>query len=84
MARYFFHVRMTDEMLIPDRIGIEFRNLEAAKADAAQAVRETIAEKKVAGEPLNFASLEIADRRGRVLAILRFTGDEPPRRETKQ
>jgi hypothetical protein len=84
VARYFFHVRMIDEMLIPDRIGIEFRNLGAAKADAAQAVRETIAEKKAAGEPLNFATLEIADRHGRVLTIVQFKSDGPTGSERSQ
>jgi len=30
MPRYFFHVRMKQGPVIPDRIGIEFRNLATA------------------------------------------------------
>jgi hypothetical protein len=50
MPHYFFSVRLISGPVIPDRIGVEFRNLAAARADAAEAVRQTIAEKKAAGE----------------------------------
>jgi hypothetical protein len=35
--------------LVRDWVGIEFRNLAAARADAKEAVRQTIEEAKVAG-----------------------------------
>jgi len=34
MPRYFFHVRMKQGTVIPNQIGIEFRDLAAARADA--------------------------------------------------
>jgi hypothetical protein len=61
--------------VIPDRIGIEFPNLAAARADAVEAVRETIAEKKAAGEDLDFGALEIVDSTGRILSVIEFLDD---------
>ena len=72
MPRYFFRVRMKAGPVIPDRIGIEFRNLAAAQADAVEAVRQTIAEKKTTGEDRDFTALEIADRTGRILSAIEF------------
>jgi hypothetical protein len=78
MPRYFFHVRLISGPVIPDRIGIEFHDLTAARADAVEAVRQTIAEKKAAGEQHDFAALEIADRDGRILSAIEFVDDPPP------
>jgi hypothetical protein len=77
MPRYFFHVRLISGPVVPDRIGIEFHDLTAARADAAEAVRQTIAEKKATGEQHDFAALEIADRTGHILSAIEF-GDDPP------
>jgi hypothetical protein len=78
MPRYFFHVRLISGPVIPDRIGIEFHDLTAARADAVEAVRQTIAEKKAAGEHHDFAALEIADRAGHILSAIEFVDDPPP------
>jgi hypothetical protein len=78
MPRYFFHVRLISGPVIPDRIEIEFHDLTAARVDAAEAVRQTIAEKKAAGEHLDLATLEIADHTGRILSAIEFADDPPP------
>jgi hypothetical protein len=78
MPRYFFHVRMKQGPVIPDPTGIEFHDLTAARADAVQAMRQTIAEKKAAGEQHDFAALEIADRTGHILSAIEFVDDPPP------
>ena len=79
MPRYFFHVRLISGPVIPDRIGIEFHDLTAARADAVEAVRQTIAEKKAAGEQHDFAALEIADRSGQILSAIEFVDDPESR-----
>jgi hypothetical protein len=43
-----------------------------------EAVRQTIAEKKAAGEHHDFAALEIADRAGQILSAIEFVDDPPP------
>lgn len=75
MPRYFFHVRLISGPVIPDWIGIEFHDLTAARADAVEAVRQTVAEKKAVGEQHDFAALEIADRTGRILSAIEFLDD---------
>jgi len=85
MTRYYFHVRTKQGALIRDRIGIEFRTLAAAHADAEDAVRQTIAEKAAAGEDVDFAALEITNRAGRTLAVVPFVDSASgPANHTKQ
>ena len=72
MPRYFFHVRMKAGPLIRDTVGIEFRNLDAARADAEEAVRQTIIEKKAAAGSIEMDAIEIGDKHGRILAIIDF------------
>jgi hypothetical protein len=48
MSRYFFHVLMKADSVVRDRAIIQFRDLAAARADAEEAVRQTIIEKKAA------------------------------------
>jgi hypothetical protein len=57
---------------IRDRGGIEFPDVASARADAEEAIRQTIIEKKVAGKPIEMDAIEIADRGGRVLAVVDF------------
>ena len=64
MSRYFFHVRMKAGSILRDRVGIEFHDLAAARTDAEEAVRQTIIEKKAAGQPIEMDSLQITDRAG--------------------
>jgi hypothetical protein len=81
MPRYFFHARMKAGPIVRDGVGIEFRNLAAAKADAQEAVKQTIVEKNAAGEPIEIEALEIADRRGRTLAVVSFLDSDKPTRQ---
>ena len=48
------------------------------RADAEEAVRQTILEKKSAGERLDAVALEIADRARRILAVVDFGSDLTP------
>ena len=86
MPRYFFHVRMKAGSILRDRVGIEFGDLAAARTDAEEAVRQTIIEKKAAGQPIEMDSLQITDRAGRTLAVVDFdanlaTGTSTPTRQ---
>ena len=83
MPRYFLHVRMNAGPVVRERIGIEFRNLAAARADAEEAVRQTIPEKKAAGEPIEMDSIQIGDRAGRTLAVVCFEADVEPSPSTR-
>ncbi|WP_105383517.1 DUF6894 family protein [Neorhizobium alkalisoli] len=67
MARYYFHLR-EGEVLIEDLDGVEVANLEAAKSEAREAMRENIAEHLTAGRQLTFTSIEIRDELGQALA----------------
>ena len=78
MPRYYFHVRMTAGSVLRDRVGIEFRDLATARADAEEAVRQTIIEKKAAGQPIEMDSLQVTDGAGRTLAVIDFDADLAP------
>jgi hypothetical protein len=78
MSRYFFHVRMKAGPVVRDRAGIEFPDLAAARADAEDAVRQTIIEKKAAGQPIEMDSLQITDRAGRTVAVVDFDANLAP------
>jgi len=78
MPRYFFHLRMTAGPVVHDRVGIEFLDLAAARADAEEAVRQTIIERKIAGQHLDVDALVIADRGGRILAVIDFDPNFAP------
>ena len=82
MPRYFFHVRMKAGPVVRDRVGIEFRSLARARADAEEAVRQTIIETKTAGELIEMDSLQIADRSGRTLAVTDFDPEFVPSSST--
>jgi hypothetical protein len=85
MTRYFSHVRTKQGAPIRDRIGIEFRTLAAAQADAENAVQQTIAEKAAAGEDVEFSALEITNRARRTLAVVPFVdAASGPADQTKQ
>jgi hypothetical protein len=57
---------------------MEFRDLGTARADAEEAVRQTIIEKKATSEPIEMDSLQITDRAGRTLAVVDFDDDLAP------
>jgi hypothetical protein len=75
LPRYFFHVRMKGGAVIRDRTGIEFPSLAAARRDAREAVRQTILEKKTAGEPVEMEAIDISGGDAAPLAVIPFEPD---------
>ena len=68
MPRYFFHIRDGEE-LIPDDEGSNLADLPAARKEAAQTVREIIAESVGSREPLEQLTVEIWDEEGPVESV---------------
>jgi hypothetical protein len=71
MPRYYFHIRrgvQTSE----DKEGMECKDVEAARNEAALSARELMADRLKSGLPLDGDSFEIADAAGEVLATVRF------------
>lgn len=69
MARYFFHVRGGDGVS-HDLEGQDLPDLEAACAEAVSSNREMLGERLLHGGALGPRQVEIADRSGKVLAIV--------------
>lgn len=68
---FYFHVR-DGERLTPDPDGAELPGLDAARENAAAAVREAVCSPAAAGRDLSRRRFEIADGSGRVLATVAF------------
>jgi hypothetical protein len=75
LSRYFFHVRMKGGAVIRDRTGIEFPSLLAARRDAGEAVRQTIVEKRAAGEPIEMEAIDISGSDGVPIAVIPFDSE---------
>lgn len=69
MPRYFFHVREGSE-LNRDAEGQDFPDVEAARREAFNSVREILGEKILHGGALNHRSIEIADETGYVVEVV--------------
>ena len=69
MPRYFFHVREGSD-LNRDAEGQDLPDVEAARREAINSVREIISEKLLHGGALNHRSIEIADETGRVVDVI--------------
>jgi hypothetical protein len=69
MPRYFFHVREGSE-LNRDAEGQDFADVEAARREAVNSVREILGEKILHGGALNHRSIEIADETGHVVDVI--------------
>jgi hypothetical protein len=69
MPRYFFHVREGSD-LNRDGEGQEFADVEAARREAINSVREILGEKLLHGGVLNQRSIEIADQTGHVVDVI--------------
>jgi hypothetical protein len=70
MPYYFFHVREGAD-LSHDGEGQELPDLESAQTEAVNAIRELIGERLLHGGEIDGRHIEIADKKGRVLAIVR-------------
>lgn len=69
MPRYFFHIREGGD-LNRDSEGGDFANVEAARREAINSVREILGEKLLHGGSLNQRSIEIADETGCVVEVV--------------
>jgi hypothetical protein len=69
MPRYFFHVREGGD-LNRDGEGQDFADVEAARREAVNSVREMLGEKILHGGALNHRSIEIADETGHVVDVV--------------
>jgi len=69
MPRYFFHVREGSH-LNRDAEGQDLSDVEAARREAINSVREIISEKLLHGGALNHGSIEIADETGHVVDVI--------------
>lgn len=66
-----FHSNMRDsDSLLEDLEGADFPDLDAARADAAAASREVLAERIEAGLPLGGLRFEIRDEAGQLVATV--------------
>ncbi|MFC5483162.1 DUF6894 family protein [Microvirga aerilata] len=79
MSRYYRHIRQGDR-LIQDPEGVELRDLDAARAEAIQGIRDILAEaiKRGTDNPLDDA-IVITDEAGRELMTIPFIEALPPR-----
>jgi hypothetical protein len=69
MPHYFFHVRDGGEFS-QDFEGQELPDLEAAQQEAVCAARELIGERLLHGGTIDGREIQIADEKGRVLAVV--------------
>ncbi|HVW75703.1 MAG TPA: hypothetical protein VHC39_18850 [Rhizomicrobium sp.] len=69
MPRYFFHIREGSD-LNRDVEGQVFPNVEAARGEAINSIREIMGEKLLHGGALNHRSIEIADETGHVVDVI--------------
>jgi hypothetical protein len=67
MRRYFLHLKKIGGYILYDEEGYEFRDLEAARAEALEAARELLASAIKAGWDLDTQAIIIADAEGREL-----------------
>jgi hypothetical protein len=69
MPRYHLHLRFRDR-LVKDEEGAELPDLEAARHEARQTLRDLAAEDISAGRSLRIRSVEICDEDGRDIATV--------------
>ena len=69
MSRYFFHIREGD-LFSRDEEGQDLPNVEAARHEAINTIREIMGEKLLHGGSLNHRTVEIADETGHVVDVV--------------
>jgi len=78
MPRYYRHIRH-DGQVIQDPEGIDLPDLEAARAEAIQGIRDILAEAVKSGaDDMVDDALVLTDEAGRVLTIIPFIEALPP------
>lgn len=71
MARYHLHIHC-DDRVAEDEDGIEFPNLEAAKAEALKGARSILADDLMRGRVDLRGRIDVADDTGSVVETVRF------------
>jgi hypothetical protein len=69
MAKFFFHIRKRGR-LISDPEGLELPDLDAAREEARNGIRQMVAAKVVAGEEADVVGIEICDDQHNDLATV--------------
>jgi hypothetical protein len=67
MRRYFFHLNHFRDYVL-DEEGTDLPDVEAAKSEARQSIRDLVADRLRAKEPLTLWSIRICDEDGQLLA----------------
>jgi hypothetical protein len=79
MARYYRHIRQGDR-LVEDPEGVELPDLDAARAEALQGIRDVLAEAIKRGDDTALDEvIVIADEAGREMMTIPFADALPPR-----
>lgn len=71
MPKYFLHLRERDE-LVRDVEGAKFDDLNAARDEARNAIRDIVAEHIASGQELRLQTVEICDDKGGHVATVRL------------
>ncbi|WP_051679961.1 DUF6894 family protein [Pseudorhizobium marinum] len=77
MPKYFLHLRERDD-LIRDLEGANFVDLNAARDESRQAIRDIVAEHIAAGEELTLQTIEICDEQGNHVATVSVASSISP------
>jgi hypothetical protein len=78
MTLYYFNIREPNELIV-DPEGQELPGIEAAREEALGAVRELMAERILAGIPLDGTTMEITNRTGEIVDRVPFVDAVVPR-----
>ena len=71
MARYYFHIR-DHERLIVDEEGLELESLEDAIAEARRDASSMLTDGRASGEELSYQVMEVTGEDGTLLATVPF------------
>ena len=71
MNRYFFHV-VSDDLSATDLVGVELKNVAAARDHAEAKLKELWAQRVLAGQPPLTGWLEVVDQEERAVLTLQL------------
>ena len=71
MARYFFHLRDGDTLLLDDDEGEELRDLEAVRSYAVESARQLLSQAVLSGTAASLnQQIEVANERGQTVLTM--------------